>query len=292
MHLYRRMSRRLVQLYSGPAGRTWRVLSVVAAAVVVAASAGLLVTASASGTVQKPATLAPVRRVAVPTGWKLTFSPTFSGTALNRKIWATCYWFSPKGCTHAPHLENEWYVPSQVTVSGGVLRLTAQHKAIKGTDSNGKAKMYSCRSGMITTNPGFNFEYGLVQIVARIPYNTGLWPALWLAASNHSWPPEIDIMEHWNTDPHVKVYVHPVGFDPFGGPVATPGDLSKGWHSFRLLWTKTSITWYIDGIKVYATKFHVPHQKMYILANLANTVTPVGPCTGTMQIKSVKVWQP
>jgi beta-glucanase (GH16 family) len=52
------------------------------------------------------------------------------------------------------------------------------------------------------------------------------------------------------------------------------------------------MTWYIDGVKVYYTKSHVPQQAMYFIANLADTTTKAGACTGSLLIKSVKVWTP
>jgi beta-glucanase (GH16 family) len=271
-----------------------RVLAAVSAtlAVAVAISVGLIVKESSRGSGQIAGAVDAAPRITVPAGWKMTFDATFSGTKLNTKQWATCYWWSLTGCTNNPTLEKEWYLPSQVTVSGGALHLAAEPKKTEGKNSKGKPETYSCRSGMVTSAPGFNFKYGLVQVVARIPYGAGLWPALWLAASNHQWPPEVDILEHWNSEPQAKVYVHPVGAHYFGGPVFTPGNLSKGWHTFRLLWNQTSMTWYIDGVKVYSTKSHVPQQDMYFIANLAVQSKVPGPCTGTMLIQSVKVWTP
>jgi beta-glucanase (GH16 family) len=272
-----------------------RVLAAVSATLAVAAaiSVGLVIKESSRGSGQIAGAVDTAPRITVPAGWTMTLDATFSGTKLDTKLWATCYWWSLNGCTNNPKLEKEWYLPSQVQVSDGILHLVAQHKKTEGqTPTGGKPETYSCRSGMVTSAPGFNFKYGLVQIVARIPYGPGLWPALWLSATNHQWPPEIDILEHWNSEPQAKVYVHPVGAHYFGGAVFTPGNLSKGWHTFRLLWTKTSMTWYIDGVKVYYTKSHVPQQSMYLNANLADTSTKPGSCTGTMLIKSVKVWTP
>lgn len=232
----------------------------------------------------------------VPAGWNLTFSSGFSGTALDTNVWATCfYWATPNGCTNFGNNgdDEEWYLPSQVQVSGGALQLVAQHESTHGTTASGTPKTYSCRSGMVTSAPGFNFEYGLVQIVAQLPYNTGLWPALWLAASNHAWPPEIDILEHWNFDQEAKIYLHPIGGARQGGPVTTPANLSQGWHTFTLSWTSTRLTWYIDGLQVFTTTTNIPQQAMYLVMNLADYQnTGAGSCTGTMLVKSVKVWQP
>jgi beta-glucanase (GH16 family) len=231
----------------------------------------------------------------VPAGWKLAFDPGFSGSQLSTGTWATCYdWAtSPSvGCTNNPAAEKEWYVPSQVNVSGGTLNLVAKQESTPGLDANGAAKNYTCRSGMVSSKPGFNFTYGLIQISAKLPYGPGLWPALWLAASNDQWPPELDIMEHWYSEPQAKVYDHTVGTKYIGGPVPTPANLSAGFHTYSLLWTKDRVTWYLDGAQVFTTTSYVPQQAMYFIANVADDSTAAGACTGTMQIQSVKVWQP
>jgi len=229
----------------------------------------------------------------VPAGWKLTFDPSFSGSQLS-STWSTCYDWAPNpsvGCTNNPAAEKEWYVPSQVNVSGGTVNLVAKQEKTQGVDASGAAKTYTCRSGMISSKPGFNFTYGLIQISAKLPYGPGLWPALWLAASNDQWPPELDIMEHWYSQPQMKVYDHTVGKKYVGGPVPTPANLSAGFHTYSLMWTKDRVTWYLDGVQVYTTTDHVPQQAMYFIANVADDSTAAGACTGTMQIRSVKVWQ-
>jgi beta-glucanase (GH16 family) len=245
--------------------------------------------AATSGT--KPA----AALLTVPAGWKLTFDPSFSGTQPSTGTWATCYdWAtSPSvGCTNNPTKEKEWYVPSQVNVSGGTLNLVAKQESTQGTSSSGAAQTYTCRSGMVTSKPGFNFTYGLIQISAKLPYGPGLWPALWLAATNDQWPPELDIMEHWYSEPQMKVYDHTIGTKYLGGPVPTPADLSAGFHTYSLLWTKDRVTWYLDGTQVFTTTSYVPQQAMYFIANVADDSTAAGACTGTMQIQSVKVYQP
>ena len=246
-------------------------------------------TAAASGA--KPASAL----LTVPAGWKLAFDPSFSGTQLSTGTWATCYdWAtSPSvGCTNNPTKEKEWYVPSQVNVGGGTLNLVAKQESTQGTSTSGAAQTYTCRSGMVTSKPGFNFTYGLIQISAKLPYGPGLWPALWLAATNDQWPPELDIMEHWYSEPQMKVYDHTIGSKYLGGPVPTPADLSAGFHTYSLLWTKDRVTWYLDGTQVFTTTSYVPQQAMYFIANVADDSTAAGACAGTMQIQSVKVYQP
>jgi beta-glucanase (GH16 family) len=231
----------------------------------------------------------------VPAGWKLAFDPSFSGTQLDTGTWATCYDWATNpsvGCNDNPTDEKEWYIPSQVNVSGGDLNLVATQESTQGLSTSGAPKTFTCRSGMVTSKPAFNFTYGLVQITAKLPYGPGLWPALWLAATNDQWPPELDIMEHWYSEPQMKVYDHTVGKKYLGGPVPTPANLSAGFHTYSLLWTQDRVTWYLDGVQVYTTTSYVPQQEMYFIANVADDSTAAGACTGTMQIQSVKVYQP
>jgi beta-glucanase (GH16 family) len=254
-------------------------------------------TPSASAS-KAPSTVAQAKKVIVapPSAWKLTFDSDFSGPTLDTNVWATCYWFATPGagCTNSGNSneEKEWYQSSQDQVSDGVLDLVAQHEPTDGTSAKGAPEVYTCRSGMVTTEPSFNFEYGYVQMVARLPYSYGLWPAFWLAASNKKWPPEVDIFEHWDSQANTGAYLHPLNGVRQGGRVQAVSNLSKGWHTFTLSWTKNKLTWYIDDYQVFSTTTQIPRQDMYIIANVADTSTAATSCSGTMQIKSVKVWQP
>lgn len=227
-------------------------------------------------------------------GWKLKFSAQFTGSHLNTNTWGTCYpgHDVPSGCTHAGYTEHEWYLPAQDRVANGALELVAQRLPTQGRNSQGTPVAYGCRSGMVTTYPSFRFKYGYVQIVARIPYSYGLWPALWLAAANLRWPPEIDIMEHWGDFPNFDQFFHPVGHSQFSGK-AFPGNMSVGWHSFSLLWSPSKLVWFIDGRERMIINQYIPNIRMYLIADLAESdpVQANHGCDGTMLIRSVKIWQ-
>jgi beta-glucanase (GH16 family) len=227
------------------------------------------------------------------TAWQPKFDLTFTGTRLDKSVWGTCYPWSPQnGCTNFGNPnEVEWYLPSQIEVSGGLLRLVAQRIKTQGKDRNGNGKTYACRSGMVTTDPGMRFQYGYLQVVARLPYGTGLWPALWLAPTNFQWPPEIDIVEHWNTDKKFFQHLHSTNGTVQAASEGTP-NLSRGWTTFGLYWSANRLTWYVNGKKVMSTQTGIPQQPMYFIANLAlEKAPPTGTCTGTMLVKSVKLWQ-
>jgi beta-glucanase (GH16 family) len=227
-------------------------------------------------------------------GWHLSFDARFTGSSLDTSVWATCYpWADVRtGCTNYGNTEYQWFLPSQDRISGGSLHLVAEPVATSGRTAQGKPEEYSCRSGMVTTYPSFRFEYGVVQVVARIPSTGGLWSGLWLAAANLKWPPEIDILEYWGQPvDYTGLYLHPVT-----GPrvVAHPatGNLAAGWHTFTLYWTPDELAWFIDGRADLYTSQHVPHQMMYFIADLADyRLHQADGCDGSLLIRSVKVWQ-
>jgi beta-glucanase (GH16 family) len=227
-----------------------------------------------------------------------SFTAKFSGTLLNKTDWATCYPWSPGplGCTNFGNHESEWYLPAQDKVYDGALHLVAHRQTTKGRpNSLHRSKWYACRSGMVTTYPSFQFEYGYVKIVARIPNNPGLWSGLWLASANKQETPEVDILEHWGLRKKATgVFYHPGGgLIPFAQHPVT-GALWKGWHTFSLRWTRTKLSWFIDGQSVMTDSFYIPHQPMYFIADLADYLPHPDKrqCTGSLLIQSVKISSP
>jgi hypothetical protein len=229
---------------------------------------------------------------ALGSNWKLTFNAGFSGSKLDTSVWGTCYpWQSQSGCANFGNsdLEYQWYSASQDQVSNGALHIVAQAKSTEGLDSSGGPEQYPYVSGLVTTFPGYKFQYGYLQVVARIPDAKGTWSALWLAASNEQWPPEIDILEHWDSSTHYYEYYHPAGA-PRENAVQTLGNLSTAYHTYGVYWSQSKVIWYIDGHQVFETGRNVPQQPMYFLANVAVDLH-VPSLNASMDIKSVSVWR-
>jgi beta-glucanase (GH16 family) len=255
---------------------------------------GLSSSASASAvTGTRAAAPTAIRGVPTPKR-KPALDATFRGTRLNTKVWDRCY---PKlayyhgGCTnYGNKMEAEWYQPSQVKVSGGVVRLIAQRRRTVGATSTGARKVYGCRSGMITSYPGFKFRYGFVQVVANIPHANGLWPALWLAAANGKYPPEVDMLESWGVNHETASFFHPVTGEQVRAKYSP--SLTRGWKTYSLSWTSSRLRYYVGNKLVLTVKRRVPHQQMYFIANLAEYLPAKrGYCTGQLDIRSVKVWK-
>lgn len=225
-----------------------------------------------------------------PRGSHLVFSDNFSGTTLNPSKWTTCYpWYPPTGCTNAANGELEWYLPQQVSVSGGELHLTAQRQPTVGAGHH-----YAYRSGLVTTYGRFAFTYGYVSFDARWPVGAGLWPGVWMLPTNQQPYPEIDILEANNRPAGTADQVL---HTKSGSPLVLIRNLAPTWHRFALNWTPTSLTFYIDGKARLTVTQDVPDQPMYLLANLAvggyfpGSPNQATPFPSSLDIKSVEVWQ-
>jgi beta-glucanase (GH16 family) len=245
--------------------RSWRIPLVVPAAITAAAVTLVIVIVFASGDVPLSGQSVVGRSSALHPGAASGFNATFPGNQLETSKWATCYpWATGPGCTNATTKELEWYTPQGVTVSDGMLHLTARRQLVV---EGGKSYRYT--SGMVTTARSFRFTYGVVDIRARVPAGPGLWSALWLLPADEAWPPEIDMVEVLGANPsQAMASYHSVTGRVDQRQVDT-GNLSVGWHDFRIDWQPGSIQWFIDGDPCFAVHGNVPDRPMYLLMDLA-----------------------
>ena len=243
---------------------------------------------------------------AVPGQVTLLFSDDFDGSSLDPDKWTTCHYWDRGGCTGS-NGELQWYLPDDVLVSDGTLKLRAQERTVKA--SNGIT--YDYTSGMVSTGrntedlsipPKFAFQYGYAEMRAKIPKGQGLWAAFWLLPADHRPLPEVDVMEiigrkfeknymvlHYESDDGT----HLSSSRSWEGP-----DWSADWHTFALDWQPTAMTWYIDGIPRfrYTKAVNIPAEPMVLIANLAVGGTWGGPPDATtpfpsyLEIDYVKVW--
>jgi beta-glucanase (GH16 family) len=234
--------------------------------------------------------------------WHVAFDQTFSSTSLDASVWSTCFpRFPSDGCTNFGNNELEWYTPSQVQVSDGVLHLVAQREATPGLTKLGQQTSYSWRSGLVTTAASFPFTYGYVQVRAKFPTAMGMWPALWLLPANGSWPPEIDMIEanpmRDGKQLHMYVLHRDLSDPPAQRDQVLTSASSDGWNTYAILWTPNEIIWYVNGVEKFHATGGVPNQPMYLLANLAiagvagYTPDASTPALDTMDIQHVEVWQ-
>lgn len=182
-------------------------------------------------------------------GYKLVWSEDFSGPLLDTSAWSFeigngC----PKLCGFGNN-ELQFYraVPENVAIEDGKLIITARQQA--NSNAYTSARIH-------TKNKKF-FNFGRIDMRARLPFGKGIWPAFWMMpqdANRLGWPMagEIDIMEMVGHEPattHGTLHFGP-------GPGSTQltgqhklksGTFNDAFHIFSLEWKKDTLTWLLDG---------------------------------------------
>ncbi len=213
-------------------------------------------------------------------GLRLIFADEFDGPRLDGSTWHTCFWWAPTTCTIETHDELGLYTSDNVEVANGVLRLQARRE--RATGWNGRTFEYT--SGAVSTGgstyseppkePSFVFRYGYVEARMKVPTGRGLVSAFWLPTADHSWPPEIDVMEILGSDTSRTTmhyhYLRANGTHVNEGDGWRGPDFSADWHVYGVDWRPGSLVWYVDGVeRARFTGPAVTDKPAYLLFNLA-----------------------
>jgi beta-glucanase (GH16 family) len=183
---------------------------------------------------------------------------------------------SPSG-SYNNDLECYTNSPSNVELDG------QGHLAITARQGSGSCPY---TSGRLQTNGLFATTYGTLEARIHLPAGQGLWPTFWALGSNRysaGWPEcgEIDAMENLGSDPFTNYgSIHgPQGTLAYGYSTAyrSPVSLAKGFHTYAVTWTSTSISYSVDGVTyakytpatLSAGQSWVFNQPFYLLLNLA-----------------------
>ncbi|AXV04808.1 putative secreted protein [Euzebya pacifica] len=215
----------------------------------------------------------------------------FDGDRLDDAAWTRCYWWDDDGCTNLGNDELQWYLPDQVQVADGMVRLVADDRPHTTDDGT----RWSHRSGMITTGPAVHdgeprlaFTYGEVEVRARVPSGSGLWPAIWMLPATEESRPEIDLMEVLGDSTDIlRMHVHYVDGDGERqslGQDVDVDDLSEDFHTYGVIWAPDRLEFLLDGRTVWEVTEPdaIPDEPMYLLINLAvggEWAGPPGPDT-------------
>ncbi len=215
--------------------------------------------------------------------WTLVWQDEFNGKQLDATKWNVLL------REHSKHTELQYYLPDEVFVEGGLLRLRSRVRSFG-------SKKYT--SGRLDTKGKFMPVYGRFEIRGKLPAGKGLWPAYWLYPQNRNWEmeyimseavtagkerlipeerpwySEIDIMEFLGHEPGVLYgTLHYYTFDgqkkTSSGTWKANEDYSRDFHLYALEWEPDSIRWYIDGQRIHATTDGIPHTPHYLIINTA-----------------------
>ena len=200
-------------------------------------------------------------KTSTPDGYKLVWSDEFdySGKPDSGK-WAFEYGLIRNN-------ESQYYTDSlkNARVEDGVLKIEAIKEPIKNAafvsvDEQGWKKnteFASYTSASISTRSIADWQYGIIEVKAKIPGGVGLWPAVWMLGNNYAeagWPDcgEIDIMEYvgYHRDTvyatiHTGAYNHTIGTQKGGNTfIEMPYD---DFHLYSIEWTPEKIDFFLDG---------------------------------------------
>jgi len=139
-------------------------------------------------------------------------------------------------------------------------------------------------SGRITTKDKIEFQYGTVEVKAKLPTGTGVWPAIWMLGHDIDdifWPlcGEIDIMEYVGKTPgkiHTTLHTKDSYGQSINTKVTTIENIEDGFHIYKMNWDENKIQFSVDDTIVYTfsppnkNKINWPFDKpFYLILNLA-----------------------
>ena len=239
-------------------------------------------------------------------GWKLVWADEFDkGTAPDPAVWNYEHGF-------VRNHENQFYTNKRsenVRIENGMLVIEGRKEHFKndlfreddarfmwfkenvlksGERPWNMAEYAEYTSGSINTRHKKFWQYGRIEVRAKIPVGTGTWPAIWMMGERKGWPAcgEIDIMEHVGKEP-LNIYgtIHWLGakqkkHSSRGAHVTnpTPQTTYDDFHVYGIEWDEKQIVVFYDNNKYFtydisladqedgSNPFRQPH---YLLLNLA-----------------------
>ena len=199
--------------------------------------------------------------------------------------------------------ESQYYTSSlnNSIVENGVLKISAKKEDVAG---------YEYTSARIVSRDKFEFQYGRVDIRAKLPTGAGTWPALWLLGSNHyeiGWPEcgEIDIMEHWGHNPTViagSIHTPMSHGDTWTKGSINISDYHEEFHIYSIDWNENRIQFLVDD-ELYYTYAPSPKdsenwpfdQEMFFILNVAmgGSWFDIDPefSESTMEVDYIRIYQ-
>lgn len=180
---------------------------------------------------------------------KLVFQDEFN----NRGLPDSSKWDFEVGGDGFGNNELQFYTKNRTEnarVEDGILIIEAKKE---------KCENNNFTSAKLITKNTFPFQYGTVEVRAKLPKGKGTWPAIWMLSKNlKEWPDdgEIDIMEHVGYNEgfvhgsvHTKKYNHIINTQKTDTIIVK--DATENFHVYRADWTPEKIEMYVDDKKYF-----------------------------------------
>lgn len=190
---------------------------------------------------------------------KLVWQEEFNGSVLNEKVWN---FEIGDGCPNIcgwGNNEKQIYTKDNHALKDGHLVISVKKDGDRYTSTR------------ITTAAKKEFQYGRMEVRAKLPVGKGIWPAFWMLGSNISkvgWPKcgEIDILEYVGREPG-KVFTSLHTQDSHGNTINTKktdfNTIEEGYHLYAVDWTKDKIEFFVDNQSVYTFSPEVKNENVW-----------------------------
>ncbi|AGA76774.1 glycoside hydrolase family 16 protein [Echinicola vietnamensis] len=197
--------------------------------------------------------------------------------------------------------EKQYYQKANASVKHGRLVIEGRREEMPNEryeegsgDWRRSQKVAEYTSASINTRGKKAFQYGIIEVKAKIDTAKGMWPAIWTLGTDQPWPScgEVDIMEFYRVDDQPTILANAAWkreggqweaqWDeqkvPFSDFTAQQASWPDQFHVWKMEWTDEHIKLYLDEqllneIDLAKTTnpdgFNPFHQPHYILLNLA-----------------------
>jgi beta-glucanase (GH16 family) len=226
-------------------------------------------------------------------GYSLIWSDEFSTEGIPNPD----YWTFEEGFQR--NNEMQWYQKENARVDSGLLTIEGRRERIENvsydassTDWRKNREFAEYTSSSINTRGKFEFQYGIMEVRAKIDTASGMWPAIWTLGISRPWPAngEIDIMEYYQVDGVPTILANAAwahanlraAWDevkiPFAKFLEKDPQWSSKFHIWKIDWNEEYIRIFLDdellneidlSQTVNPDGFNPFHQPHYILLNLA-----------------------
>ena len=242
-------------------------------------------------------------------GWDIVWQDEFDGASLDINKWS-----HEVGGHGFGNNELQYYTDdsSNSFVDNGILHIRAKYEPA-GIGSPNNLRNFS--SARLRTVGKGDWQYGRIDVKAKIALGQGIWPAIWMLPSDWiygGWPKsgEIDIMEHVGHDEgrihgsvHTESYNHIIGTQRTNAKLIE--DIKTLFHIYSIEWSEQKIDFFIDDTLHYTFQNDFSNdfrtwpfnERFHLLLNVAVGGNWPGPPNNTtvfpqdMEVDYVRVYE-